>query len=119
MSRKRARRSQTVKVRLEPRLLWAVLVPVQDKHGVMFPQRHHDWFFKKVRRISGGITRNPMAQGEWKHKRRLYSEPVVSLMFLATDEEADKVAATGRKHYRQIEVIYYVVSNHVRKVGDN
>jgi hypothetical protein len=39
---------------------------------------------------------------------------MIPLEFLATMEEADKIAGFARKHYDQTEILYYPINDHVR-----
>jgi hypothetical protein len=117
--RKPRRSTPRATVKLEIRSLWRMLVPIADNDGIVFSERHHGVFRKKVISKSGGLTGNPAADGAWKDNGRLYRERMIPIEFLATDGQADEIAAFAREHYRQIEIQYCVISNHVRKATES
>jgi hypothetical protein len=104
----------TTIVKIEDRPLWLIQLPVANNKGIVFSEKHHNVVRKMVLKISGGLTDNLAANGEWKKKNKLYSDRNIPIEFLATYGEADKIAAFAREHYDQKEIWYFVVSDHVR-----
>jgi hypothetical protein len=109
-------------VRIDERSLWRMLLPVADNDGIVFSEHHHNVVRQKVRKKSGGLTDNLAAHGEWiNNEKKLVNDRNIPIDFLATCGQADKIAAFAREHYRQTEIMYYVISSHVRKAtaGDS
>lgn len=99
---------------LDERPLWRILVPVADNDGLLFVDRHHKKFSDRVLKISGGSTEDHWSNGKWIYKRRLCSERMIPLEFLATTEQADNIAAFACVHYDQTEILCFPVSDRVR-----
>ncbi len=101
-------------ITLEDRLLWRIFLPVADNDGFVFLDRHHKKFSDRVLNVSGGSTENPWSAGKWINEGRLHKERMIPLEFLATTEQADMIAAFAAKHYDQIEIMCYPISDRVR-----
>jgi hypothetical protein len=104
-----------VTIALDDRVWWRLLVPVADNDGLVFTDRHHLKLERLVFKISGGSTDNPWSNGKWMNKGRVYKDRVVPLEFLATTEEADKIAAFALIHYEQMEILCVPISDRVRR----
>jgi hypothetical protein len=104
----------TTIVKIVDRPLWRIQLPVADNKGTVFSEDHHNIVRKMVLKISGGLTDNLAAHGEWIEKNKLYSDRNIRLDLLATCGQAEEIAAFAREHYRQKAIFYCVISNHVR-----
>lgn len=104
-----------ITIALDDRFWWKLLVPVADNDGLVFTDRHHLKLYRLVFKISGGSTDNPWSNGRWMDGGRVYKDRVVPLEFLATTEEADKIAAFTLVHYDQMEVVCVPISDRVRR----
>ena len=102
-------------IALDDRLWWTLLVPVADNDGLVFTDRHHLKLYRLVFKISGGLTDNAWSNGKWINDGRVYQDRVVPLGFLATVEEADKIAAFALIHYDQLEIVCVPISDRVRR----
>jgi hypothetical protein len=91
--------------------LWEVKVPFADNDGIVFDKDYQDAFRRILRSISGGLTCNPALEGEWEHKDKLYSEPMIAIQFRAVRADAERIAIHARKYYRQIAVMVHKVSD--------
>lgn len=104
-----------VTIALDDRLWWRLLVPVADNAGLVFTDRHHFRLYRIVFKISGGSTDNPWSNGRWMDDGRVYKDRVIPLEFLATTEQADKIAAFALIHYDQMEILCVPISDSVRR----
>ena len=104
-----------ITIALDDRVWWRLLVPVADNDGLVFTDRHHLKLYRLVFKISGGSTDNPWSNGRWMDNGLVYKDRVVPLEFLATTEEADKIAAFALIHYDQIEILCVPISDRVRR----
>ena len=91
--------------------LWEVKVPFADNDGIVFDEDYHAAFHSILRSISGGLTCNLALEGEWEHKDKLYSEPMIAIQFRAVRADAERIAIHARKYYRQIAVMVHKVSD--------
>jgi hypothetical protein len=68
-----------------------------------------------VRAISGGLTVLPPARGQWiDGDNQLWTERMIPVRFVATEEEADQIAEMTKGYYEQQAVMYYKISSDVR-----
>jgi hypothetical protein len=82
---------------------------------MVFLDRHHKKFDNLVLKTSGGSTEHPWSGGKWVFEGRLYQERMIPVVFLATTGQADRIAAFACKHYDQTEILYYPISDRVRR----
>jgi len=104
-----------ITIALDERWWWRLLVPIADNDGLVFTDRHHLKLYRLVFKISGGSTDNPWSNGSWMDDGRVYKDRVVPLEFLATTEQADKIAAFALIHYDQMEIMCVPISDRVRR----
>jgi hypothetical protein len=104
-----------ITIALDDRVWWRLLIPIADNDGLVFTDRHHLKLYRLVFKISGGSTDNPWSNGRWMDDGRVYKDRVVPLEFLATTEEADKIAAFALIHYDQMEILCVPISDRVRR----
>ena len=90
-------------------------MPVADNDGLVFTDAHHLKVYRLIFKISGGSTDNPWSSGKWINDGRVYKDRVIPLEFLATTEEADRIAAFALVHYEQIEIVCVPISDAVRR----
>lgn len=98
--------------------LWEILVPCV--HGEAEPRtsngnpvkvRHHKVWDAKVREICGGLTIMKPARGEWvSEDDQLYQERMIPVRIMASENEVKKIAEFTIKHYNQLAVMYYKVT---------
>lgn len=88
---------------------------------------HHRVWDSFVRNISGGLTILSPAKGQWilnaesrsvlKTKDGvLFEERVIPVRIACTQEDMEKIGKFTLKHYRQVEVMYYAVSDEIHFV---
>ena len=106
---------ERIAVSLDDRVLWMILLPVADNHGQVFLESHHNKFCDRVLKASGGSTEHAWSSGKWIDHGRLYSERMIPLEFLATTEEADEIAAFACVHYDQVEILWFPLTDRVRR----
>ncbi len=92
--------------------LFEILVPTKYGHnGKPISTKHHKNWDKYVRNISGGLTILTPGKGQWISKDELYEERVIPVRIMCTTEQMDKIVAFSFTHYRQIAIMYYVLSD--------
>ena len=90
--------------------LWEILVPCQYNDGEPVRTRHHREWDRQVRQITGGLTILKPAVGQWVHEGELFKERVIPVRIVATDRQISQIVDITIRHYQQIAVMYYVVS---------
>ena len=94
--------------------LWEILVPTARNSGKPFRTRHHREWDKRVRRISGGLTIMQPAKGQWiSPTGALFAERVIPVRIICTREQIDKIIEITIKHYDQLAVLAYKISDEV------
>lgn len=99
---------------METASLWEILVPTVRNNGRPFRTRHHKEWDRQVRRVSGGLTIFPVAKGQWvSPSGKLYAERMIPVRILATRSQIEKIARVTMRHYDQLAVLAYKVSNEI------
>jgi hypothetical protein len=93
--------------------LWEILVPCQYNTGKPVRTRHHRCFDAYVEKISGGLTILKPTKGKWTHAGTKYEERVIPVRIVCTRNEIDKIMGFALKHYKQIAIMAYLISNEV------
>lgn len=92
--------------------LWKILVPVADNTGQEFPVEHHHTWDEEVRTITGGLTINRTARGQWHDgEGNLYEERVIPVEVACTEEEARQIMELTLRHYGQVAVMAFRISD--------
>jgi len=91
--------------------LWEILVPFADNKDIPFTDDHHNSFRRILRSVSGGTTRNPVADGDWVHKGRPFKERMIPMRFRACRADAERFGEHARKFYDQIAIMAYKVAD--------
>jgi hypothetical protein len=95
--------------------LWEIFVPCKSNEGKPFRTRHHREWDKRVQRVSGGLSIFAKIKGKWvdKSDQKLYTESMIPVRIACSREEIDKIIDITIKHYNQIAVMAYRVSDEV------
>lgn len=93
--------------------VWQILVPCNYNDGKPVRTRHHKEWDRRVRKITFGMTILKPAKGQWVDKRDgvFYQDRVIPVMLIATLEEMKIIARITAKHYKQIAVMYFMMSS--------
>ena len=92
--------------------LYEVLVPtIYGDTKKPIRTRHHKNWDAFVRKISGGLTLLVPGKGQWVFENELYEERVIPVRILCAEKQIKEIVQFTLEHYRQIAVMYYVVSN--------
>ena len=96
------------------KLLWEVLVPCVMRNRPIRLAHHKEWD-KYVRRITGGLTILKPARGQWIEPATdsLYEERVIPVRIACTRQQLDQIIDFTLRHYDQIAVMAYLVSEEV------
>lgn len=95
--------------------LYEIMVPCQWNNGKPVRTRHHKEWDKVVRKLTGGLTLYKPAIGQWVDKKTdiLYNERVIPVRIACTENQIKQIATFTLVHYKQIQVMVYVVSEKV------
>lgn len=93
--------------------LWQILVPCNWNDGRPVKTRHHKAWDEKVRKITKGLTILPPGKGQWVDPSddKLYIDRVIPVNLIATEKEMDKISDITLKHYNQLAVMYFKLSD--------
>jgi len=100
--------------------LWEILVPTQKNPGhghknPYFTLKHHRIFDAYVHSLSGGITILSPAKGQWiSLDGKLYAEKMIPCRIIADEDQMEQISNFVARHYNQLAVFFYLVSNDVR-----
>lgn len=90
--------------------LWEILVPCNWNTGKPIRRRHHEAWDVLVRAVAGGLTILRPGKGQWLHEGKLYNDRVIPVRIMATGDEMRTISQLTLNHYRQLAVMYYLVS---------
>jgi hypothetical protein len=97
--------------------MWEILVPTElrTEPGKYYTTRYHRVWDTKVRVITGGLTIMAPAKGQWVHPttKDLFVERMIPVRIIATRDEIEKVIDLTLKHYDQLAVLCYKISDEV------
>ena len=97
--------------------LWCVYLPKVSNEGVVFGPHNYTEIMNSIQQLSGGYTIFPSANGVWRSTEgKMYSDEIIPVYFMATEEQAHDVASLAAKQLEQEAVMIFVVSNHVHFV---
>jgi hypothetical protein len=91
--------------------LYQIMVPCNYNDGKPVRTKHHKEWDKQVRKITGGLTILPPSKGQWVNDGILYSDRVIPVNIIATEKQIKKIADITMKHYRQLAVMYFKLSD--------
>lgn len=93
--------------------LWEILVPCAWNSGRPIRTRHHRRWDERVRAISGGLTVMKPAIGQWVNEGAVYHERMIPVRIACTREQIQLIMDITAKHYEQLAVMAYRVSDEV------
>lgn len=92
--------------------LYEILVPtIYGDTKKPIRTRHHKNWDAYVRKISGSLTLLMPGKGQWIFEDELHEERVIPVRIFCTEGEIKQIVQFTLEHYRQIAVMYYLVSN--------
>lgn len=95
--------------------LWEILVPTIRNNGKPFRTKHHKEWDKQVKRITGGLTVLRPAKGQWVAPTgHEFNERMIPVRIMCGEEDIKEIARRTIKHYDQLAVFYYKVSEDCR-----
>jgi hypothetical protein len=98
--------------------LWEILVPTTRSNPIgknpYYRVRHHRVWDEFVRTLTGGLSIIPPLKGQWvAPDGTLFKERMIPVRIFCGEEEIEKIAAFTLKHYEQLAVMYYKISDYV------
>ena len=93
--------------------VWQILVPCNFNNGKPVRTRHHREWDRQVRLITGGLTIFPPSKGQWTDQSdgKLYRDRVIPVNLMCDEKQIEKIADITIKHYRQLAVMYFKISD--------
>lgn len=93
--------------------LWEILVPA-SKRDKEFSYEHHKEWDAYVRGIAGGLTVYRAAKGEWvSPEGHLFKDRMIPVRIACSEEEIKTIMEFTQKHYDQVAVFAYLISERV------
>lgn len=106
----------------ESQSLYEILVPTQYLHKgqirYISTRRHKAWH-KKVIKIAGGLTILSKSLGKWQNKNAVWKEAVIPCRIACTAAQIEEIVQFTLKHYDQLAVMYYKITDDVKIVYRN
>lgn len=100
--------------------LYEILIPTVSNEGRPFKTRHHRVWDKKAQLLShGGLTIFPKTiKGKWVDNETNieYNDSTLPVRLVCDEQEMSEIADFTAKHYKQLAIMYYVVSDDVKIV---
>lgn len=107
---------------MEPFILWEILVPcsmpkldsIGNETGQIVPVKlpHHKVWDEYVGGITGGLSiMKPLVNGQWVYDNVVYKERMIPVRVSCSREKLVTILKFTRKHYRQIAVCAYKISD--------
>ena len=97
--------------------LWEILVPCQWSDGKPVRTRYHKEWDRRVRDITGGLTVLKPGTGQWVNEGEVYIERMIPVRIMATREQMLQICRITTRHYEQLAVMFYKVSEHCEIVS--
>lgn len=98
--------------------LWEILIPTVRNDGKPFKTKYHRVWDEKVRKISGGLTIQNVAKGQWVSPNdELFVERMIPVRILATEDEINEIIKVTMNYYDQEAILVYEISNNVKLVN--
>ena len=90
--------------------LWEILVPTLRDNKPVRTRSHKEWD-RRVREISNGLTILKPGVGQWTSPDgELFIERMIPVRIACSKEQIEQIAALTADFYKQIAVMYYLVS---------
>ncbi len=94
--------------------LYEILVPTKfEDTQKPVSTRHHRKWDEYVRPFSGGLTILKPARGQWISKGQLYEDRMIPVRLLLDATDLKLILKFTKKHYRQIAILAYKISDEV------
>lgn len=90
--------------------LWEILVPTQGNDGTPFTRRHHQKWDTYVKDLAGGMTLVQPVRGSWVDRDTEYTERVIPVRIMCTEEQITQICKETARHYDQLAVLASLVS---------
>lgn len=92
--------------------LWEILVPtVWEGKELSY---HHRVWDEHVRSIAGGLTiLKPTTKGYWTSGNEVHEESMIPVRIACTKEKIEDIAVFTKKHYNQLAIMYYKLSDEI------
>jgi hypothetical protein len=92
--------------------LYEILVPtIYGDTNKPIRTRHHKKWDERVKKLAGGLTILSPGKGVWVHEGKDYLEKVIPVRIMCEEKTMKSIVDITLQHYRQISVMYYVVSD--------
>lgn len=100
--------------------MWEIYVPTMTNDGVPFKTRHHREWDKQVKKITNGLTIFKPVTGIWVDKsvKKEYRERMIPVRIACSKSEIIEIMKRTERHYNQIDVLAYKISDEVLFLSD-
>ena len=92
-------------------ILYEILVPTMygDTKKPISTRHHKNWD-RKVLKITSGLTICSPSKGKWVFQNEDFFERVIPVRIFCSENDMEKIVEMSLTHYRQIAIMFYVVS---------
>lgn len=96
-------------------ILWEILVPRRWNNGKPIRTRHHKEWDRRVKAIAGGLTvLTPTIKGEWVSlDGDAFVDSTIPVRIACDREQINQIMDITAKHYKQLAVMAYKISDEV------
>lgn len=92
--------------------LYEILVPTRYGDTLKpIRTKHHKNWDNRVKNLSGGLTILSPGNGVWMYNGAEFRERVIPVRIFCSERIMKQIVKITLEHYRQLAVMYYVVSN--------
>lgn len=90
------------------------MVPCNYNDGRPVRTKHHREWDRQVRKITNGLTILPPSKGQWVDESdgKLYVDRMIPVNLIATEEDMEAIAKITMRHYDQLAVMFFKLSDH-------
>lgn len=90
------------------------MVPCNYNDGRPVRTKHHREWDRQVRKITSGLTILPPSKGQWVDESdgKLYVDRMIPVNLIATEEDMEAIAKITMRHYDQLAVMFFKLSDH-------
>jgi hypothetical protein len=98
-----------------PLAMYEIMVPMTDNEGTKFDVSYHQQWDDFVRGITGGLTvMSPAVVGLWTAADgTIYRERPIPVHIACTEEQINLIADWTATHYRQLAIMFCLISREV------
>lgn len=96
--------------------LWEILIPTANNDGSIFNRIVHEAWEDFAVKLTGGLSQLTPIKGVWTDKGKTYREEMLPYRVRCDEETIERLVRFAGRHYEQLAMMFYAVSNDCRIV---